>query len=91
MTTESSETIDVNKLLDKPYSELTDAEIEAVIEFKANVKARDRAHAERLQAIEDMSDRLIAQQQKQVQVARDAQDTLLQASLTRLNRLNGGA
>lgn len=91
MTTESSEAIDVNKLLDKPYSELTDAEIEAVIEFKANVKARDRAHAERLQAIEDMSDRLIAQQQKQVQAARDAQDTLLQASLTRLNRLNGGA
>lgn len=91
MTTESNEAIDVNKLLDKPYSELTDAEIEAVIEFKANVKARDRAHAERLQAIEDMSDRLIAQQQKQVQVARDAQDTLLQASLTRLNRLNGDA
>lgn len=91
MTTESSETIDVNKLLDKPYSELTDAEIEAVIEFKANVKARDRAHAERLQAIEDMSDKLIAQQQQQVQMARDAQDTLLQASMTRLNRLNGGA
>ena len=91
MTTESSETIDVNKLLNKPYSELTDAEIEAVIEFKANVKARDRAHAERLQAIEDMSDKLIAQQQQQVQMARDAQDTLLQASLTRLNRLNGGA
>lgn len=90
MTTESSETIDINKLLDKPYSELTDAEIEAVVEFKANVKARDRAHAERLQAIEDMSDRLIAQQQKQVQVARDAQDALLQASLTRLNRLNRG-
>lgn len=91
MTTESSETIDVNKLLDKPYSELTDAEIEAVIEFKASVKARDRAHAERLQAIEDMSDRLIAQQHEQVQVARDAQDALLQASMTRLSRLNGGA
>lgn len=91
MTTESSETIDVNKLLDKPYSELTDAEIEAVIEFKASVKARDRAHAERLQAIKDTSDRLVAQQQKQVQAAHDAQDTLLQASLTRLNRLNGGA
>lgn len=91
MTTESSETIDVNKLLDKPYSELTDAEIEAVIEFKANVKARDRAHAERLKAIKDTSDRLVAQQQKQVQEAHDAQDALLQASLTRLNRLNGGA
>ena len=90
MTTESSKTTDVNKLLDKPYSELTDAEIEAVIEFKANVKARDRAHAERLQAIKDTSDRLIEQQQKQVQAAHNAQDALLQASLTRLNRLNGG-
>lgn len=88
---ESRETIDVNKLLDKPYSELTDTEIEAVIEFKANVKARDRAHAERLQVIKDTSDRLIAQQQKQVQAMHDAQDALLQASLTRLNRLNGGA
>jgi hypothetical protein len=91
MTTESSKTIDVNKLLDKPYSELTDAEIEAVIEFKASVKARDRAHAERLQVIKDTSDRIIALQQKQVQEAHDAQDALLQASLTRLNRLNGGA
>lgn len=90
MTTESSKTIDVNKLLDKPYSELTDDEIEVVIDFKASVKARDRAHAERLQAIKDTSDRLIAQQQKQVQASHDAQDALLQASLTRLNRLNGG-
>lgn len=90
MTTESSGTIDVNKLLDKPYSELTDAEIEAVIEFKANIKARDKAHVERLQAIKDASDKLIAQQQEQVQAAHDAQDALLQASLTRLNRLNGG-
>lgn len=91
MTTGSSETIDVNKLLDKPYSELTDEEIEAVIDFKASVKARDRMHAECLQAIKDTSDRLIAQQQKQVQAAHDAQDALLQASMTRLNRLNGGA
>lgn len=91
MTTGSSETIDVNKLLDKPYSELTDDEIEAVIEFKASVKARDRTHAERLQVIKDTSDRLIAQQKKQVQAAHDAQDELLQASLKRLNRLNGGA
>ena len=91
MTTESSEPIDVNKLLDKPYSELTDAEIEAVIEFRASVKARDKAHAERLQAIRDASDRLIAQQQEQVQAAHEAQDALLQASMTRLSRLNGGA
>ena len=91
MTTESNGQIDVNKLLDKPYSELTDAEIEAVIEFRASVKARDRSHAERLQAIRDASDRIVAQQQEQVQAAHDAQDALLQASMRRLNRLNGGA
>lgn len=91
MTTESSKEIDVNKLLDRPYSELTDAEIEAVIEFRASVKARDKAHAERLQAIRDASDRIAAQQQEQVQAAHDAQDALLQASMRRLNRLNGGA
>ena len=91
MTTESSKEIDVNKLLDRPYSELTDAEIEAVIEFRASVKARDKAHAERLQAIRDAGERIVAQQQEQVQAAHEAQDALLQASMTRLSRLNGGA
>lgn len=91
MTTESSKEIDVNKLLDRPYSELTDEEIEAVIDFRASVKARDKSHAERLQAIRDASERISAQQQEQVQAAHDAQDALLQASLKRLNRLNGGA
>lgn len=91
MATESSKAIDVNKLLDRPYSELTDAEIEAVIEFRASIKARDRSHAERLQAIRDAGERIAAQQQEQVQAAHDAQDALLQASLKRLNRLNGGA
>ena len=91
MTTESSKEIDVNKLLDRPYSELSDEEIEAVIEFRASVKARDKAHAERLQAIRDAGERIAAQQQEQVQAAHDAQDALLQASLKRLNRLNGGA
>lgn len=91
MATESSGTIDVNKLLDRPYSELTDAEIEAVIDFRASARSRDKAHAERLQAIRDAGDRIAAQQQEQVQAAHDAQDALLQASLKRLNRLNGGA
>lgn len=91
MATESSKEIDVNKLLDRPYSELSDEEIEAVIEFRASVKARDKAHAERLQAIRDAGERIAAQQQEQVQAAHEAQDALLQASMRRLSRLNGGA
>lgn len=89
MTTESSD-IDVNKLLDKPYSELTEEEIEAVIKFKAGVIARDQAHAERLQAIRDAGDKLVKQQEAQAQEARDSQNTLLQASLARLAKLNDG-
>lgn len=88
MTTGSSDT-DVNKLLDKPYSELTEEEIEAVIEFKAGVIARDQAHTERLQAIRDAGDKLLEQQEAQAQEARDNQNALLQASLARLARLNG--
>lgn len=91
MTTGSSKKIDVNKLLDRPYSELSDEEIEAVVDFRAGVKACDKAHAERLQAIRDASERIAAQQHRQVREAHDAQDALLQASLKRLNRLNGGA
>ena len=88
MTTGSSD-IDVNKLLDKPYSELTDEEINEVIEFKAGVIARDQAHAERLQAIRDAGDKLVEQQEAQAQEARDNQNALLQASLARLAKLNG--
>ena len=88
MTTESSD-IDVNKLLDKPYSELTEEEIEAVIKFKAGVIARDQAHAERLQAIRDVGDKLVKQQEAQAQEARYNQNTLLQASIARLAKLNG--
>ena len=88
MTTGSSDT-DVNKLLDKPYSELTEEEINEVIEFKAGVIARDQAHTERLKAIQDTGDKLVAQQEAQAQEARDNQNALLQASLTRLAKLNG--
>lgn len=87
MTT-GSNNIDVNKLLDKPYSELTEEEIEAVIEFRAGVIARDQAHAERLKSIQDAGDKLVAQQEAQAQEARDSQNTLLQASLARLAKLN---
>lgn len=89
MTTEYSD-IDVNKLLDKPYSELTEEEIEAVIKFKAGIIARDQAHAERLKAIQDAGDKLVKQQEAQAQEARDSQNTLLQASLARLAKLNDG-
>lgn len=83
--------IDINKLIDKPYSEMTEEEIEAVIEWKAQVKARNEQFQQTLRAIK-------ASQQAQLKVMqetaeRDAarQDAFLQASIERLNRANGGA
>ena len=87
--TMASNDIDVNKLLDKPYSELTEEEINEVIEFKAGIIARDQAHTERLKAIQDTGNKLVEQQEAQAQEARDNQNTLLQASLARLAKLNG--
>ena len=83
--------IDINKLIDKPYSEMTEEEINAVIEWKAQVKARDKQFSETLQAIKDAQ----AEQLKVMQdtASKDAarQDAFSQASIERLNRANGGA
>ena len=61
--TQSTGKIDINKLLDKPYSEMTEEEIEAVVEWKAQVKARDKQFQQTLQAIKDA-------QAKQLKVSR---------------------
>lgn len=83
--------IDINKLLDKPYSELTDAEIEAVIEFKANVKARNEQFQQTLQAIKDSQQAQLKVMQETAERDAVRQDAFLQASIERLNRANGGA
>lgn len=44
---------DINELIDLPYSEMTDEEIELVVEFKANVKARDAEHEARMAALHE--------------------------------------
>ena len=70
---------------------MTEEEINAVIEYKAQVKARDKQFSETLQAIKDAQ----AAQLKVMQdtASKDAarQDAFLQASIERLNRANGGA
>lgn len=44
---------DINELIDLPYSEMSDEEIELVVEFKANVKARDAEHEARMAALHE--------------------------------------
>lgn len=83
--------IDINKLLDKPYSEMTEEEIEVVVEWKAQVKARDKQFKETLQAIKDAQAKQLKVMQETAERDAARQDAFLQASIERLNRANGGA
>lgn len=83
--------IDINKLIDKPYSEMTEEEIEAVVEWKAQVKARNEQFQQTLQAIKDSQQAQLKVMQETAERDAARQDAFLQASIERLNRANGGA
>ena len=89
--TQSTGKIDINKLLDKPYSEMTEEEIETVVEWKAQVKARDKQFQQTLQAIKDSQQAQLKVMQETAERDAARQDAFLQASIERLNRANGGA
>lgn len=87
----STQKIDINKLIDKPYSEMTEEEINAVIEWKAQVKARNEQFQQTLQAIKDSQQAQLKVMQETAERDAARQDAFLQASIERLNRANGGA
>ena len=87
----SAGAIDINKLIDKPYSEMTEEEINAVIEWKAQVKARNEQFQQTLQAIKDSQQAQLKVMQETAERDAARQDAFLQASIERLNRANGGA
>ena len=83
--------IDINKLIDKPYSEMTEEEINAVIEWKAQVKARNEQFQQTLQAIKDSQQAQLKVMQETAKRDAARQDALLQASIERMQRANGGS
>lgn len=89
MTTESSQ-LDINKLIDRPYSEMTDEEIEFVIDWKAQIRARDSQFEATLQAIKDGQDAQLKAMQEQAERDAKRQDDLLQASIERMRRAGVG-
>ena len=100
MTTESNDTaaskeqdtkLDINKLIDKPYSEMTDEEIEFVVEWKASIKARDAAYEATIAEIRKQGQALVDAYKAQTEKDAARQDALLQASIERMNRLKGGS
>ena len=82
--------IDINKLIDKPYSEMTEEEIDAVVEWKAQVKARNEQFQQTLQAIKDSQQAQLKVMQETAERDAARQDALLQASIERMQRANGG-
>ena len=83
--------IDINKLIDKPYSEMTEEEIDAVVEWKAQVKARNEQFQQTLQAIKDSQRAQLKVMQETAKRDAARQDALLQASIERMQRANGGS
>lgn len=82
----SKTTYDINKLIDKPWSELSDDEINFVVEWKASVKARDAAYQAQVDAIQESGEKIISAMQEQAAADREKQDVLLQASIERMKR-----
>lgn len=89
-TEQTTEERDINKLLDLPYSEMTEEEIERVIEFRAEVKTRDAQFEQTLKAIKEASDAQLKVMQEQAEKDAERQDALLQASIERMQKASEG-
>lgn len=89
--TEETTKLDINKLIDKPYSEMTEEEIAFVVDWKASIKARDTAYEATIAEIQKQGQALVDAYKKQAAKDSARQDALLQASIERMNHLNGGA
>lgn len=66
----------IDELIDLPYSEMTDEEIELVVNFKASVIAREEEYKQRMQMLHD-------QMQEKIEIHREAANR----SSEQLNRL----
>lgn len=89
MTT-TNETAEITKerkldeLLNLPYSELSEDELERVIEYRAQIKARDTLYRQTLESINKTGQKLYNEAKTQRENAENAQNTLLELSLKRL-------
>lgn len=85
-TVEESKKIDINEIIDKDYSELTSEEIEAVIEWKAEVKARDNAFAQLVEQQKKADEERIAIMEAEAKAAREKVDTLYELTIANLKK-----
>lgn len=68
---------DINQLIDLPYSEMTEEEIEIVIAAKAEQKARDDEYEKRMQLAKETSDQIIAIHKEAAEHSQNVLDQLV--------------
>lgn len=90
MTTGQSEhlhkdgSIDIDAIYDLPYSQLTDAEIDAIVEYKAGIKARDEQFSQIMQIAVDNGNKVVDTLKEEYETARQQQDDLLGLAMANL-------
>lgn len=85
-TTEEPKKIDINEIIDKDYSELTAEEIEALIDWKAEVKARDNAFAQLMEQQKKADEERIAIMQAEADAASKKVDELYELTIAKLKK-----
>lgn len=85
-TAKESNKIDINEIIDKDYSELTPEEIEAVINWKAEVKARDNAFTQLVEQQKKADEERIAIMQAEADAASKKVDTLYELTIAKLKK-----
>ena len=79
----------IDELVDLPYSEMTEEEIELLVEWKAANRARDEEHQRRMDALQAHFAEEIAIHRQAAAESKAVLDNLTAAALARLGEQNG--
>lgn len=85
--TEQAEQVEprtIDELIDLPYSEMTEEEIELVVEFKTQVRLRDEEHAQKMEIINNAAQQMIATNQAIADENRAILNSLVNAAVAKL-------
>lgn len=81
MSEEATEARSVEELINDhiAYSDMTDEEIALVVEYKAQIKARDAEHEARMQALSDNLNAIAAKHDAMADTAQASYDALIKS------------
>lgn len=89
-TTEDPKPRDINKLVELPYSEMTEEEIELVINFRAESIANDLVHTHNMERIEDATRQQIATNEATAARAMEQLDALTRHAIESYEAASNG-